>query len=86
MEPQLMSYMASTQIMAMPMKYGRQNASPKWVPLTYGIIKNTEAAKLLPACRGNTHKCSQRSQNQNPNPLLGKTSLIFHYHIPYVFP
>lgn len=37
-------HMASTQIMAMPIRYGRQNANPKWAPQTHDIIKNLRQA------------------------------------------
>lgn len=32
-------HLASTQTMAVPIRYGRQNANPKWAPLAQDIIK-----------------------------------------------
>lgn len=36
--------MASTQLRAMPVSYGRRNVHPKWAPLTHDLIKDLRQA------------------------------------------
>lgn len=36
--------MASTQIMAMPVRFGPQNTNPRWIPLTQNVIKDLREA------------------------------------------
>lgn len=36
--------MATAKVIAMPIRYGRRNANPKWIPLTHDIIKDFRQA------------------------------------------
>lgn len=36
--------MASTQIMAMPVRFGPQNTNPRWIPLTHDVIQDLREA------------------------------------------